>query len=114
MKEMIAYCGLACHECGAYLATVNDDNEKRAEVAAEWSKLFKAEIKPESINCDGCQSNTGRLFSYCNACEIRKCGHEKSVQNCAYCADYACDKLEWIFKAVPQTKQQLDQIKAAL
>jgi len=114
MKEMIACCGLACHECGAHLATLNDDNEKRVEVAQEWSKLFQAEIAPESINCDGCGSTTGRLFSHCNVCEIRKCAIAKGVRNCAHCAEYACSKLEWIFKVVPQAKQRLDGIKTAL
>lgn len=29
MKKMIAYCGLDCEKCDAYLATVNDDRELR-------------------------------------------------------------------------------------
>ena len=114
MKEMIAYCGLACHQCGAHLATIDDDDQKRAEVAQEWSKLFKTEIKPESIDCDGCQSDSGRLFSYCNVCEIRNCGKDKDVQNCGHCADYPCDKLDWIFKVEPEAKRRLDEINKAL
>jgi hypothetical protein len=47
LKEIIAVCGLDCHECGAFLATQDNDDQKRAEVAQEWSKLFKVEIKPE-------------------------------------------------------------------
>lgn len=42
LKEMIAVCGLDCHECGAFLATQNDDQE-RAKVAQEWSRLIKVE-----------------------------------------------------------------------
>jgi len=38
MKQMIAFCGLACHECGALLATQDDDDAKRAEVAQGWSE----------------------------------------------------------------------------
>ena len=30
MKEMISFCGLDCHECGAFLATKEDDDQKRA------------------------------------------------------------------------------------
>ena len=77
MKEMIALCGLVCNECGAFLATQDNNDQKRAEVAQEWSRLFKFEIKPEDINCDGCQSDGGRLFNYCKVCKIRKCGKEK-------------------------------------
>jgi len=62
MKEIIAFCGLPCHECGALLATQDDDDAKRAEVAQQWSKLFKVDIKPESINCDGCLSEGGQIF----------------------------------------------------
>ncbi len=66
---MIAFCGLICHECGAFLATKENDDQKRATVAQEWSKLFKVEIKPEDINCDGCQSDGGRLSNYSPAQE---------------------------------------------
>ncbi len=111
MDEMIAYCGLGCHECGALIATKNDDDEKRAEMAKFWSKLFKADIKPEDINCDGCQSEGGRLFSHCNVCEIRKCGMEKKVENCAYCNDYPCKKLDFIFDNAPDAKDRLNGVR---
>ena len=54
MKQMIAFCGLGCHECGAFLATKENDDRKRATVAQEWFRLFKVGIKSEDINCDGC------------------------------------------------------------
>ncbi|MCP4665727.1 MAG: DUF3795 domain-containing protein [Deltaproteobacteria bacterium] len=111
---MIAYCGLACNECGAFIAAKNDDNEKRAEVAALWSKLFNADIKQEDINCDGCQSEGGILFHHCNVCEIRKCGQEKDVANCAHCDDYACEKLEKFFQMVPDCRERLEGIKSGL
>jgi hypothetical protein len=53
------------------------DDQKRVEVAQEWPKLFKAEIKSEEINCEGCQSDGGRLFDYYEVCELSKCGEEK-------------------------------------
>jgi len=114
MGEMIAFCGLACNECGAFLATSNDDDEKRQEVAGVWSKMFKADIKKEDINCDGCLSNSARLFSHCNVCEIRKCGREKGVSNCAHCDEYACSKLDWIFQMAPDSKNRLDEINASI
>lgn len=112
MEEIIALCGLACHECGALLATKNNDDEKRAEVAQLWAKLFKVEIKLEDINCDGCLSEGGRLFSYCKVCEIRRCGMEKGVANCAYCNEYPCKKLDFIFRAAPDSKKRLDEIRS--
>ena len=29
MKKMIAYCGLDCEKCNAYIATINDNQELR-------------------------------------------------------------------------------------
>jgi len=111
MNEMIAFCGLLCSECGAFLATRDDDNDKRAEVAKLWSKEFNKDFKPEDINCDGCLSEGGNLFNYCNVCEIRKCGREKGVMNCAYCDEYSCEKLEKFFQMVPDAKERLDEIR---
>ena len=114
MNEMIAICGINCHECGAFLATKDNDDKKRAEVAQLWSKEYKTDIKPEDIDCEGCLSDSGNLFSHPKTCEIRKCGKEKDVVNCAYCSDYACEKLEKFFKMVPDAKTRLDEIKAKL
>ncbi len=111
MKKMIAFCGIPCHECGALEATKNNLDQKRAEVAQLWSKQFNADIKPEDINCDGCLSDGKQIFSYCNVCELRKCGKEKGVANCAHCDEYACSKLEDFFQMVPESKKTLDEIR---
>jgi len=114
LKEMIAVCGLNYHECGAFLATKENDNQKRAEVAQEWSKRFKVEVNPKDINCDGCQSAGGLVFNYCNVCEIRRCGKEKGLKNCGYCSEYPCHKLNFIFSNNLDTKKRLDEINSSL
>jgi hypothetical protein len=83
------------------------------EVAQQWSKLYNADIKPGDIYCDGCLSEGGYLFSHCNVCELRKCGMEKSVENCAHCPDYACEKLEQFFQLVPEARKQLDGLRSS-
>ncbi len=113
MSEIIAYCGLSCSDCPAYIATQEDDNAKRKETAETWSQEFNADIKPEDINCDGCLSNE-RVFRHCNVCEIRKCAREKDVMNCAHCDEYACEKLSEFFEMVPDTKERLDAIRKNL
>jgi hypothetical protein len=113
MDEMVSFCGLLCNECGAFIATKNNDNEKRAEVAQLWSKQHNMEFKPEDINCDSCLSDGERLFSHCKVCEIRKCGRQKGVVNCGYCDEYACEKLAQLFQMVPDAKKRLDQIRSA-
>ncbi|MCJ7580741.1 MAG: DUF3795 domain-containing protein [Candidatus Aminicenantes bacterium] len=114
MEKIVSICGLPCSECGAYLATINNDDEKRREVAELWSKQYGAEIKAGDINCESCLSDSENVFSHPKVCEIRKCGKEKGVVNCAYCSDYVCEKLGKFFEMVPDAKQRLDQIKAGL
>jgi len=54
------------------------------------------------------------VFNHCTVCEIRKCGKEKGVINCAYCDDYACDKLLKFFEMVPDNKKRLDAIRSSI
>lgn len=114
MAKQIAYCGIYCDECGAYIATQNDDDAKRKEVAEQWTKEYKHDFKPEDINCEGCLSETGNVFNYCNVCEVRKCGREKGVVNCAYCDDYICEKLGKFFEMAPMIKANLEEIRKGL
>ena len=114
MDETTAFCGLSCHECGAFQATRDNDDKKRAEVAELWSKEYKSDIKPEDINCEGCLTESDNVFNYSRICEIRKCGKEKGVENCAHCIEYACEKLEKFFKMVPQAKKRLDEVRNTL
>ena len=102
LKEMISFCGLGCDECAAFLATEENDDQKRAEVAQEWSRLFKVEIKSENINCEGCQSIGGLVFNYCKVCEIRKCGQEKGVSILSL-ATLQTPGIDWI-KSNPTSK----------
>ena len=55
MKKMIAYCGLDCEKCDAYIATINDDQKLREKTAKLWAELNNAPILPEQINCQGCR-----------------------------------------------------------
>ena len=114
MKDIVSICGLQCSECGAYLATLNNDDKKRREVAELWSKEYGANIRPEDINCESCLSDSENVFSHPKVCEIRKCGKAKGVVNCAHCSEYACEQLEKFLGMVPDAKRRLDQIKAGL
>ncbi len=111
MIEKIAFCGINCGECKALTATQKDDDTMRREIAEEWTKAFGHEIQPEEINCDGCMIREGKHINYCNVCEIRKCGLEKAVENCAYCIDYKCDKLAKFHEQAPKAKDRLEEIK---
>ena len=110
-EKMIAYCGIGCSECPAYIATQKNDDAMRSETAKKWSEQFKANIKPADVNCDGCPSDSTRIFNYCRICEIRKCAREKKVPNCAYCSEYPCQKLSAFLAQVPEAKATLEEIR---
>jgi hypothetical protein len=111
MDKIIAYCGLVCSDCSAYVATQANDQEALERVAAQWREEYNAPgITVESVICDGCLAG-GRKCSHCAECEIRACGVERGVANCAHCADYACEKLEKFFGFVPDARAVLDEIR---
>jgi hypothetical protein len=47
-------------------------------------------------------------------CQIRKCASQKGVENCAYCDEYACEKLKEFFVTEPDARERLDEIKSGL
>ena len=113
MERIIAYCGLVCDECPAYLATQANDDQARAKIAAEWSEAVGADMKPEDINCDGCLGEGDRKVGYCSMCEIRACAVERSLENCAHCSDYACEQLKGFLKGAPAAQALLDGLREA-
>ena len=113
---MIAYCGLECDSCPIHLATLENDLVKqikmRIEIAEQLSKIYGTTPKPEIItDCDGCKDNNGRLFAPCADCRIRKCAIDKNMINCAYCSDFACEKLEKHYKYDPISRDRLEDIR---
>jgi len=114
MVKLIAYCGLVCSDCPAFLATQKNDDVERKRVAELWSKEYGASIKPEEINCDGCLSTGDKVFGHCRVCNIRKCGQSKNVQSCAYCSEYPCEKNKSFFKLVPDAQKVLDEVRKGL
>jgi predicted nucleic acid binding AN1-type Zn finger protein len=121
-SEMIAYCGQNCVKCRIYLATRETDLKKqrqmREQIASYITKHFGVETRLEDVtDCDGCTTKDGKLFSECQNCQIRKCAREKGLENCAYCSEYACEKLSKLFDSgsvEAGAKKRLDEIKARL
>jgi hypothetical protein len=111
MDQMIAFCGLNCGECEAFIATKNSDPELKKKIAAQWTEQFHHPIKPEDINCVGCASLEGAHIGYCGQCEIRACGIAHGVPTCAACAEYGCGKLTKFWAMAPAAKANLDAIR---
>jgi hypothetical protein len=110
MERIIAYCGLNCSDCPTFKATKANDNAERKRVAELWTKEYGRPFKAEDINCNGCLSRGSRVFNYCNVCEIRKCGQQREVENCAYCNDYKCLTLSKMHEQAPKAKSNLEEI----
>ncbi len=110
-EKMIAFCGIVCDDCRALIATQRNDTELKKEVAKAWS-TEKEPLKPEDIDCEGCLPTGRRLFKFCEICEVRRCGCEKSVENCAYCREFPCTKLTGLWKSfsLGQAKETLEKI----
>jgi hypothetical protein len=116
MDEVIAHCGLVCNTCPIYLAAREENKEKkermRIEIARQYKQIYGIELKLQDVtDCDGCRSESGRLFSGCKQCEIRNCAIGKGIESCAHCNEYACERLEKFFATDPDAKARLDVIR---
>lgn len=108
----IAYCGLDCSKCPAFIAKQDNNQELREKTAIEWSSSGFT-VKPEEVNCNGCHS-TQDLLPFCAKCSVRNCAIERDYNTCAECGDYPCsDKLEtlWDQLKTPQLKVTLDNLR---
>ncbi|MFB0501245.1 MAG: DUF3795 domain-containing protein [Candidatus Bathyarchaeia archaeon] len=114
---MIAMCGLVCSDCIAFIATQKDDDKLREKVVEAWS-TEEERLKLEDVDCDGCTTGK-RLHSFCQVCDVRKCGFQRNIENCAYCNEFPCEKLEKLwesFKTVSgeEAKANLAEIRKDL
>ena len=115
---MLAYCGLQCDTCPIFIATIEPDKLKkeimRQSIAEECFEHYNMNLSLADItDCDGCKSNSGRLFSVCSKCKIRKCVQTKKLANCAYCEEFACNNLNELFVMDPTAKIRLQEIRNA-
>ena len=87
----------------------------RESIAEQCSKQYGMNMQPEDINdCDGCRANTGKIFSGCLNCDIRKCAIQKHIDNCAFCSDYACDSLKKHFLHDSGAQTRLEEIRQTI
>jgi hypothetical protein len=88
MEKMLSRCGYRCDLCAAR----SDDPALRQKLVDGWREYLGHQMyTAENVRCDGCMSD-GRLAD--KACPVRPCAIEKGIENCAYCDEYPCDKLE--------------------
>lgn len=114
MYEGMAYCGLDCVNCPAYLATQSGDMVALARVAARWSSDTGMDITTESILCDGCKSGSERMNTFCGVCAIRDCAERRGLFTCAHCEEYPCERLADFPAYEAEGKAHLDKIRKTL
>lgn len=110
MNDGIAYCGLNCTECPAFIATRDNNLEKIRALATEWS-TESLKFEPDDILCDGCTKHDERLFKWGYECGIRICCSAKGHPNCSHCECLPCDEVE---KAPAETKARLLEMRDAI
>lgn len=108
MRKMIAYCGLDCEKCDAYIATLNNDQALREKTAELWSRLNNTSILPEHINCQGCRTD-GIKTVFCDSiCSIRQCALKKGVTTCGDCPEVEkCPTVGTIISNIPDALKNL-------
>jgi hypothetical protein len=111
---MVAYCGLVCTECESYLATQKGDRPALEELARKAKTDFGVDTTADGCMCDGCLPNERTKDRLLLDGEIRACAVAKKVENCAHCAEYACEKLATFLTMATKAKPVLDAIHAAL
>lgn len=108
MNPLIAYCGLDCEKCDAFIATKNNDQALRERTAKLWSELNNAPILPEHINCEGCRVDGVKTFFCQSLCAVRKCAVGKGVGICGDCAEMeSCPKIGAIIAQNPDVLKNL-------
>jgi len=111
MKNKIGKCGLDCSQCEAYIATKNNDDKARVEIARQWSERYGGKCTPEDCICDGCNGDGIISTAHANNCSVRICANEHDVLNCGYCPEYPCEKISEFLKFLPDfAKENLDNI----
>lgn len=116
MDILPAYCGLMCETCPIFQASLEPDlfkqQKMRESIAEECRRIYGMDLQASDIgDCEGCRTGTGKIFKGCLDCEIRICARARNLENCAFCRDYACNKLLKHFEVDPEARIRLDEMR---
>jgi len=89
---ILSKCGYRCDLCLAYQPNIEKE-DRRKELSDSWFNIYGFRIPHESIHCEGCVSSDSPNLIDKN-CLVRPCVVNKSIENCAECGDFACEKLK--------------------
>ncbi len=111
-KDKIAYCGVNCSTCPAYVATQKDQEIVRIKIAELWSDKENKYDACE-ITCKGCHEPWGKKFRHCAECQVRACARKKLYATCAECSEYPCSKLNDLLQTLDEkiARINLDELR---
>lgn len=78
MEQIRGYCHRICNECPIFQATQQDNDQKRADIAATLSEVYDRPFRIGDINCDGCGTKNSRLYMLAHSCSIRAKGIQEA------------------------------------
>ena len=113
--EMMAVCGLDCETCDIRLVPIDPDAAQRVvawfhEMA--WLKENEgvAEIIEREMHCRGCRED--RSLHWSPECPLLICCvDEKSLEHCAQCDEFVCEKLEAFASDSEAHREAVERLK---
>jgi len=110
LRNLLAYCGISCVNCPAYVASMDGDALQRDDLAREWSTEAYP-LSAEDVYCEGCTARDDLVMVFCLDCAVRRCARAKDYRTCAECEEYPCSCLEPVFARVPETCEKLEALR---
>lgn len=96
MRDFYSKCGCNCGHCPAFRENAKTMEDKK-RCSEGWAKYLGAKLKPDSIQCEGCQAKepwkSGNLLPD-PSCYVRPCAVHTGVKNCSYCSAFPCVDLK--------------------
>ena len=96
--ESLAYCTADCspERCPFHKASLADDREFKAQVAAKWQKKLGRSVPLEEVFCFGCKVPPAKQGHGVKTCTVRACVVERKLVSCAHCPELAtCQRELW-------------------
>ncbi len=111
--KKLNYCGYVCPpDCQMYIATLENDNEKKLEAFKLWrlKEKYGIEFDAEKIYCYGCKIQDKPVGFNVSRCTVRTCASSKGYDCCIECNDLVSCEFE-IWKTFPEFHKQVIEMQ---
>ena len=106
-KPIVSKCGYRCNLCPAHESNLKLEADKKIMCDA-WNKYLGGSIKPEMIStCGGCQAEGNQGDENC---PVRPCAAARSLENCAHCEEFACERVKSKMNFVEESIKDVSNI----